>query len=215
MKSLLKIIALIIISSYSNAQNADAIIKSVSDKFAKINNYTADVLIKIDVETIKIKDRKAKVSYKRPDQFSFKSDGFILLPKNAGQGDFMKLLSQKSTAIYVKEEIINNVKTHFIKLLPVDPNSEVVLAEVWIDKVYSRVVKLKTYTRQSGSYTVYFYYSSLPYNLPERTIIEFELKTLRFPGKLSGDLVELEKEMKKKGSKGRVIMIYSNYKVNQ
>jgi len=216
MKKLFSILVLSVFLLMLNAQpSADAILKQVGDNWAKINNYSADVLIKVDVETIKIKDRKAKVFYTKPNKFEFKAEGFLLLPKKSGQADFMALLTQKSNAIYVKEELINNVKTHFLKIIPIDPNSEVVLAEVWIDKLNPRLVKMKTYTRQSGSYIANFLYSTNPFNLPTQIIIEFELKAMKLPGKMSGDLEELNKQMQKKGSKGKVTMIYSNYKVNQ
>jgi len=199
-----------------NAQpNADDIIKKIGEKWSKINKYSADVLIKVDVESIKIKDRKAKVTYTKPDKFEFKAEGFLLLPKKSGHSDFMSLLTKQSNAIFVKEEVINNITTYFIKIIPVDPNSEVVLAEVWIDKKDSRLVKMKTYTRQSGSYIINFLYAGNPFNLPSQIIVEFELKAMKLPGKISGDLEELNKQMQKKGSKGKVTMIYTNYKVNQ
>lgn len=191
------------------------ILKAVNDKLAKVKNYTADVLIKIDVETIKIKDRKARISYTHPDKFEFKADGFILLPKNSGQGDFLKILHQKSNAIYIGEEMINNTKTSIIKVIPAELNSDIILAELWIDIKKSLVVRMKTYTKQSGSYTVNFEYANNPFDLPERVIVEFDLKGIKLPSKFSGDLEDLSKQISKGNTKGKVILIYSNYQINK
>ncbi|HPD64199.1 MAG TPA: hypothetical protein P5050_01815 [Bacteroidia bacterium] len=218
MKSIAVIIILLnffILSPVYPQKDAGKILKAVSEKLSKIENYTADVLVKIDVETIKIKDRKAKVIFRKPDKFEFKSDGFILLPKNSGQGDFLKLLNQQSTALYVSEEIINKIKTSLVKIIPTDPGSDVILAELWVDVARSLVVKMKTYTKQNGSYTVNFFYAMHPFDLPDKIVVEFDLKGIKLPAKLSGDLEDLSKHVSKGNTKGKVTLYYSNYVVNK
>jgi len=215
LKILFVLIAFSFIAAGIQAQvDADKLLKSVGTRLSKINGYTVDLLIKVEVDMVKINDRKAKLTYQKPNKFKFDSEGFLLLPKTGMEMDYMKLIEKQANAIYIKDEFVNNVSTHLIKVIPVDPASDVVLAEMWVDPKKAVVMRMKTYTKESGSYLVNFYYTNHPYNLPDRMIVEFDVKGSKIPQKIAGgEFNSKEKELLFKDSKGKVIVIYSNYKV--
>lgn len=132
---MIKFIILIVLFNIvtGNADNkASEITESLITKINKVNSYTADLLIKVDVDFVKIKERKAKVRYQKPDVFEIEADGFALLPKNGTNLEYMEILREPHTAIYLGEVKINNSPAHHIKIIPTDGKSQIVLAEMWI-----------------------------------------------------------------------------------
>ena len=203
-----------LISCTLPAQDAQSLLKSVGRNMDNILRFEADALIKVDVDFISIQDRKIKVRFESPDKFTFESEGLALLPKKGLQMDYLQLLKAKYTAIDVGEEVVNNLKTRMIKVIPEAEDSEVILAQLWIDPLLSRIMKMKTYTRKSGSYVIDFEYDVDSMPLPGRLTVSFEINNITFPGKAMNEM--MTKGIPKPDSlprKATVIVQYSNYKI--
>lgn len=59
-------------------------LKNVTEKFLKITDYTVDVRVHLDMESVKAPDMSAKIYYKSPDKVRVDSKGTFLLPKEVG-----------------------------------------------------------------------------------------------------------------------------------
>jgi hypothetical protein len=195
-------------------QDAETLLKAVAHNMDKISRFEADALVKVDVDFINIKDRKMKVKFESPDKFTFEAEGLALLPKKGLQMDYLQLLKAKYTAIDVGEEIINKCKTRIIKVIPEAEDSDVILAQLWVDPVLSRIMKMKTFTRKSGSYVIDFVYDTNFRPLPDILTVSFEINNMTFPTKAMNEL--MTKGIQKPDSipkKATVIVQYSNYKI--
>jgi len=196
------------------AQDAETLLKAVGQNMDKISRFEADALVKVDVEFINIKDRKMKVTFESPDKFTFDAEGLALLPKNGLQMDYLKLLKTNYTAIDVGEETIKNRKTRIIKVIPEAEDSEVILAQLWVDPELSRIMRMKTYTRKSGSYLIDFVYNNNFRPLPDILTVSFDINNMTFPSKAMNEI--MTKGIQKPDSlpkKAIVIVEYSNYKI--
>ncbi|MCX6225574.1 MAG: hypothetical protein NTV01_12625 [Bacteroidia bacterium] len=196
------------------AQDAESLLKSVGQNMDKILRFEADALVKVDVDFINIKDRKMKVRFESPDKFTFDVQGLALLPRKGLQMDYLQLLKAKYTAIDVGEELVNNLKTRIIKVIPEAEDSDVILAQLWIDPELSRIMRMKTYTRKSGSYLIDFVYNTTFYPLPDLLTVSFEINNMTFPSKAMNEM--MSKGIQKPDSlprKATVIVQYSNYKI--
>lgn len=201
-------------SVFLNAQDkAATITENLIEKINGVNSYTADLTIKVDVDFVKIKERKAKVRYEKPDIFEIEADGFALLPKNGTNLEYMQILREPHTAIYLSEEKINNSKVHHIKIIPSGSKSEIVLAEMWINSEKNILMKMQTYTKNEGKYSLNFEYADHPNDLPDKIIVEFEIQNSMIPAYMTGQVENIEKKDKDETTLGKVIMDYSNYKV--
>lgn len=196
------------------AQDAESLLKAVGQNMDKILRFEADALVKVDVDFINIRDRKMKVRFESPDKFTFDSEGLALLPKKGLQMDYLQLLKTKYTAIDVGEELISNRKTRVIKVIPEAEDSDVILAQLWIDPDLYRIMKMKTFTRKSGSYVIDFEYNTNYRPLPDLLTVSFEINNMTFPAKAMNEI--MTKGIQKPDSlprKATVIVQYTNYKI--
>jgi len=217
MKALKTLLITLICSSVGltlQAQDAETLLKAVVSGMDKILRFEADALIKVDVDFIDIRDRKMKIKFESPDKFTFDAEGLALLPKQGMQMDYLKLLKAKYTAIDVGEEIIRTRKSRIIKVIPESEDSDVILAQLWIDPELNRIMRMKTFTRKSGSYMIDFEYNTKFRPLPDLLTVDFEISNMAFPAKAMNEM--MSKGIQKPDSlpkKARVVVQYSNYKI--
>jgi len=194
--------------------SADELLKSMLANLDQIREFEATALIKVDVEFINIKDRKIKIRYQHPDKFTFDAEGLALLPKNGMQLEYMSLIRANYTAIDVGEEKIGNRLARIIKVIPESMESDIILAQFWIDSVNQRILRMKTFTRQSGSYLMDFEYLTPDSPLADRLVVTFEINNLIFPTKAMSELMtEGIQKADSVPKQAKVIVEYTDYKV--
>ena len=118
------------------------------------------------------------------------------------------------TAIDAGREVIDNLTSHIIKVIPESIESDIILAQLWIDPDNIRIIRMKTFTRKSGSYLIDFEYLQNKDILPSRLVVTFEISNMSIPVKMMNDFMKdpaakpdsLPKE-------ARVTVEYSNYRI--
>ncbi len=209
---------LISLSAKSQEIDPQALLDSMQFNFNQVKDYSADIKIKLDVDFIKIPIREAKLYYKFPNKLKMKSNGFALLPKrglNFSGGD---LLNKKYQALYIKTETIQARPLCVVKIIPMDENSEIIIATLWIDRAKQLIYKLDATTKSSGSFTIRFAYPTPAnaFKLPSTLLFDFDVAKMEIPAAISGDYnSEKPKESKKGPSRGKITLTYSNYLVNK
>jgi hypothetical protein len=216
-----KIFLLVIVISFmvrGQTKDPDKILNEVKKNFEKIDDYSVDVSIKMDVSFLKVPDTKAKIYYKKPDKVNIESKQFALLPRRALDISPTSLLKGKYTAIFDKFETLNGVKTAVIKTIPLEESSEVVLSTFWIDLTDFIVRKVEISTKVNGTFTINLNYNSQNKfkQLPSSIIFSFNVSKLNIPKRFSGQEEDNKADTSSNRSTiGKVFIDYSNYKVNQ
>lgn len=207
---------IIIYSGQCFGQNsAEEIVQLIQDKTNQIKSFEVDANIHVDVDFINIKDRLIKIKYESPDKFTFDAKGLILLPKNGVQMEYMTLFNDQHTAINAGEEKIREVITQIIKVIPESIDSDIILAQLWIDTTEYRILRMKTFTRTSGSYIIDFEYSKSGDILPDRLVVTFEISNMSIPVKMMNDFMKDKSTQTDSLPKdAKVIIEYSNYKIS-
>ena len=216
-KIILALIALTFVVP-GQTKNPDQILNEVKKNFEKIEDYSVDVTIKLDVSFLKVPDTKAKIYYKKPDKVNIESKQFALLPRRALDISPTSLLKGKYTAIFDKFETLNGVKTAVIKTIPLGESSEVVLSTFWIDLADYVVRKVEISTKVNGTFTINLNYNSQTKfkQLPSSIIFSFNVSKLNIPKRFSGQEENDKADTSSnKSTIGKVFIDYSNYKVNQ
>jgi len=202
------------VSCYSQTTAAD-LVQKLKNKTASIQSFEVDAIVKVDVDFINIKDRKVKISYEAPDKFSFDAKGLVLLPKNGVEMEYMTLFNEKHTAIDAGNEIIRDRMTQIIKVIPESIESDIILAQLWIDPLEYRIMRMKTFTRESGSYVMDFEYNSKEALLPDRLEVTFEIQNMSIPMKMMNDfMMDQSTPPDSLPKDARVIIEYSNYQIS-
>lgn len=213
-------ISFLTIITHSFAQDEADLIKRVKEKLDKVNDYTAQGKMKIDVSFIDAPDSKVTVYYKKPDRFKVKKAGGIsILPKGGISVNMGTLLANKDYDIVPgKDTKINGVDTKVVKLLPRDENSDVVLTTLYIEEKNAVIRKATVTTKENGSYEIELNYGKyLEWGLPDKAVFLFNTKDYKLP---KGITFEYEKGEKKKettlkNKKGKVEITYTSYVINK
>ena len=206
------------VSIVVSAQSKDAgkILKGVKDRFDKVLDYQADVLVKLDMEFVKVPDSKSKVYFKQPDKFKIESEGFSMLPKQSMNFSPAQMLKGDYTAVYVRTETVNNKKNDVVKIIPNVDTSDIILSTMWIDPMQSIINKVETTTKKGGTVLTEFTYDAKSIPLPAVLKFSFNMGEMKIPDmtaqKNGGNEKEGHRGTKIKGS---VLMTYSNYKINK
>ncbi|PKL80791.1 MAG: hypothetical protein CVV25_02425 [Ignavibacteriae bacterium HGW-Ignavibacteriae-4] len=215
MKTLRIIILLAIFTLTAKAQDAEPILNKLVTKLEKVKPYTVDLKINIDVEFLKIKERKAKLVYNGPDDIDINSDDFMLMPKNGAQMEYLSIIKNRSAAIYegTEKDSKGNTLTK-IKIIPGKNKDGVILANMVINEKTNRLVKMKAFTESNGSFISEFEYGNNLYDMPSKVLLEFDMKNFQIPAHLSGDIDAVGKKdaTKKETTTGKVVITYTGYK---
>lgn len=220
MKLLLCLFFISIQIGLSQSKNPDEIINDVITNFNKVNDYLVDVNIKVDVDFIKVPETKAKIYFKQPDKVHLEAEGFAMLPKNGMEFSPSSLIKKDYTAIYEQDVDLNGYKTSIVKVIPLGDQGDVILSTLWIDQKYQVIRKVESTTKTNGTFAIDFSYDDkLKYPLPSKIVFSFNLDELNIPPTISGETTTENPKKKNNHSgsttKGKVIVDYSNYRVNK
>ena len=119
MKKVFLFLVIISFALPAQTKNPDKTLNAVKKSFDRIEDYSVDVKIKVDISFLKVPDTNAKIYFKKPDKVSIKSEGFALLPKGALHISPTSLLKGNYTAIFDRFEDFEGIKTAVIKTIPI------------------------------------------------------------------------------------------------
>jgi outer membrane lipoprotein-sorting protein len=217
MKILLILLTIALGVSSPQKKDPDQILDEVKKTFNQVQDYVVDINIKVDVDFIKMPETKATIYYRQPDKVHLESENFALLPKEGLDVSPMGLLKGKYTAIYQKEDTVDDNKTDVIKVIPLEDESNVVLTTLWVDEARHIIRKVQSTLKIGGTFSIELKYddSKMNYPLPSSMTFTFNIERLNLPKGMSGELNEDKPKDEKKKTTGKVYVTYSNYKVNK
>lgn len=205
----------------AKAQDADALVKQVADKLAKVQDYRASAILKTNVPFIRIPESEVDVYYKKPDKFRIKKEGGVsVLPKGGVSVNLNSLLAgNKFTAVPGGDVSLGGVTVKVVKLLPLDESSEIVLTTLYIDEKKQLIKKSTTTTRDNGTYEMEMEYGKYAdWGLPDKVVFTFNTKNYSLPKGMTLDYEGSDKppvNKTGKDTKGRIEIKYSSYTVNK
>jgi outer membrane lipoprotein-sorting protein len=197
------------------------LVNRVKAKLDRVNDYTADGILKTDVAFIKAPVSKVKMYYKKPNHFRLKKDnGISVLPKGGISINMSNIVSMTNfVALAAGDVTVDGVRTKVVKLLPADENSEIVLTTLYIDEANLLIRKAVTTTRENGTYEMNMSYGKYAsYGLPDKILFSFNAKDYKLPKGITMDFDEgtqVSDLDKLKDKKGKVEITYTSYTINQ
>jgi len=217
MKKIVPIILIIAGTCFGQATNPDVIIKNLKEAFSKVKDYSVDADIKVDASFIKVPEMKAKIFYKQPDKTHIQSTGFAMIPRKGLDFSPASIFKGKYTSFYVKEDIIDNIKTSVIKIIPLEDNGEVILSTLWVDQSNNVIRKIESSTKTNGTFVINLSYdfSLNKYPLPSSITFSFDVGRMNFAPRNEDSPGMAGEKKPAKNITGKVFITYSNYIVNK
>jgi len=221
MKYMTKIALLLVIGQMVFARSDDSalLLQKARAKLNRVQDYSVNIAVKVDINFLKVKEMKARLYYKNPDKTKLEAKGFALIPKVSLEFSATRLLNNDFISVFVKNDTVDARPTAVIKLIPTKEGGRIILATLWIDVQDFVIRKLEAATQDKGSFTVYFKYGpDIDYGLPSEVSLLFNVKKGGFshfsmPGQDSETEGAVKKNMKKP-MQGHVQIFYSGYKIN-
>ncbi len=216
--TLLFIVFASVFEVFASGNDAMFFVESARKKIERINDFSANISITINVDFLKVPVSKAKIYFRRPDKIAVKSEeGFAMLPKQ-GLGLPPVLFRNDFAAVFIKHENIGGLQNAVVKMIPLKENDETLLTTLWINERDSLISRI-TYATNHGNITVDFEYNPKvsAVGLPAKALIKFELPAFALPKTLSGDLTSGNKPKHNVNEpvKGTAGITYSAYIVNK
>lgn len=217
---------LVITLSSFNAKaqmEVNALIKKVSEKIDKVNNYEASGKMKTDVSFLKVPESTVKIYFKKPDKLKIKNEkGISFVPKGAVSINLSNILNGHNyTVIDAGTDKIGKTIVRVVKLLPEDDNADVVLSTVYIDEANFLIKRAKTTTRENGSYQLEMVYGKYAaYGLPDKIDFTFNTKDYKLPKGVTFDFDDGTNNNKtpadaSRKNKGMAEITFFSYSINK
>lgn len=211
----------IIFTSHAQQKDASFYIKELNNKFVKVNDYKADVFMKFDLPGVNISNLSGKVFYKKPDKFKIKAKGIFVLPKQNPMQTIISMLKDPSsyTAVISEYETIAKNTYAVLNIIPLNNSEEldIVIGKLWVNIANPLILKSEITTRNNGTISTYNTYGNFAaYALPNKMIMQVDMKKFKLPRLLSGDLNKksTKNTTTDSNTKGKINLTFSNYKLN-
>ena len=218
MKKSLSLFLILSVSTVWGQITVAAIIDSVQSRFNRIQDYSVQIKLTVDMEKFRMPRKRINVYFKQPDKLKIESDGFAIVPR---QGVSVPVILDSLKALtLIGDEVIINRPCWVIKGLRREGNWQL-NTSVWVDKrdwVITQVIShLDTVeiARIQLDYTLV----DQVFLLPVKTTVtvqaapEMTAKLGHFDPDRQGD--SIEQRVDKSVRNGTIILEFSRYRVNR
>lgn len=218
MKSLI-ILFLTLMAFQSPAQTVEELVEKVRAKVAKVNDYEAKGKMTTSVSFMKAPVANVLVYYKNPDKLRIKNEsGISFIPNGSVNINMGSLFSNTGSFDIIDGGKEEKTGWRIVKLLPTDEKSDVVLSTIYIDEKELLIRKARTTTRENGTFELEMTYGKYAsWALADKVIFTFNTKDYKLPKGITFDYDDGTQRQKPqpKDGKGKVVIDYSEYKVNK
>ena len=204
-------------NSFSQNASASFILNVIYKKSLLANDYSANAHIKVDLPFLKMLPINATIYFKQKDKFKIDSKSIAILPRQSFD-QLSRMLENPSTysSMIQSQELIGNIQTTLISVIPLSDTSDLILGKLWIDTDKKLVLKSQLTTKNSGTIlTEYFYGSNSEYGLPDQLIFTVDIKKFKIPKSVSIDINNSASNKVVKEKTGKIFITLSNYRINK
>lgn len=204
----------------ASAQSASELVQSVKSKLDRVTNYTATGKMKTNVIFLKAPIATVQVYFKKPNQLRILNEkGISFIPRGSMNMDLSQLFIDPAGFDLLDLGADKKTGWRIIKLLPRDPQSEVVLSTIYVDAVAGLIRRSSTTTRENGTFELEMTYGAhAAYGLADKVIFSFNSQEYKLPKGITFDYDDgsgKKSVTSGKPTKGRVEIQYTNYQINK
>jgi outer membrane lipoprotein-sorting protein len=204
-------------SIYAQQHTADEILARLQHSYDTLEDYSVSVQAEIDMERVRVPRMKATLYFKQPDKIHFESESFAMLPRD-GVGFNPLVYTKNYTGQAGGIDTVDGVRTTKVFLTQKNETARIRQLTIWVDTQRWVVVKMESVPFQGRQIRMSMEYAKIENTwwLPVKIVVALDI----LPA--TGD----EQQPRENEShspmgrpqlprKGTVILIYSDYAVNQ
>lgn len=213
-KVIVSTLALILFPVLSFTQpDAQNILMRVEDNFKAIKDYTAEALVSVEMERLRIPRRKITLQFKQPDKFHFDSEGFAILPREGFNP--MQFNNDKYNAAYFSTDTVNKFPTYKLELTLKEGRGKGKQFYIWVDNQNWVVRKFESKPFEKRLVNVIIDYGKVEnkYLLPSN--IRVELKSDAEEADNLPEIKGFENMPRRMPRTGTITITFTKYLVNQ
>ncbi len=209
-----KIIILTILSSltiFSQTNNIEKIFEQIKNKLDKVNDYSAEVNIAVNMDFLKMPKSKAEIFFKKPDKFKMKSSSFAILPKAGIDFNPQRILDYDFSSEFVGDTLVDESKVSLYKITPNTDTLKFVSAVLAIDET-EMLIRQLILTSDNNAKVI----TSFSYDKQKEFALPSELKVYFDFSEVEGDPTKKRRNRNiPENFKGEITITYRDYKINQ
>ncbi|QDO95393.1 hypothetical protein FNB79_15930 [Formosa sediminum] len=197
------------------AQEVDSDLLAVKARMDRVEHFTVDIQLDVDVSFINMPTKYAKMTYNKGEQAKFLSSDFVMIPKRGLDFSLQQLFEYPFITVHRGDVERNGATYKAINVIPTDNRAEFSIATVLIDTKHIRIAESEIFTKKHGAYVLDFNYENAKAILPERVTVNFEMERIRIPLNYMGKDTKIDKaQLKENGTKtGKITLKMSNYNI--
>ncbi len=207
------------------AQSADAqaLYNTIRQKVFAVQDYTAEVAMKIDVSFMRIPQLRGTLYFKSPDKLKLvRKNGLSILPQRTVNMSLAGLLpAGATTVIDAGGDVIEGKPVRVVKVVPEGDGGDIVLTKLWIDEARKLILRSETTTRDNGTFLMDLAFGKYAaQSLPDKMTLQLDVKEYKMPKGVTMDYEGGNKPVlpakggKAKRRKGKIQITYDSYAVN-
>jgi outer membrane lipoprotein-sorting protein len=196
----------------NGSYNAIEILQKVKQQFDAVNDYTATLTAKVEMERLHIPEMKIKIYFKQPNKVHVESKNFAMLPREGLALNPSDLLS-KFDASLMGSEMRDDIECFKLRLVSKpEKNRPPRESVIWVDGARWVVTQLDATPMEGRTITVLFQYILVEgkYTLPASMKASFDFTSTT--DTLTQQMYSGRNSIPRKGS---VELQYSDYEVNK
>ncbi|WP_442588789.1 hypothetical protein ACSBL2_22390 [Pedobacter sp. AW31-3R] len=206
---------LVFASQFVYAQQIDADLLRIKKRMDSVKQFSASLVLDLDVPFIKMPTKTAKISYATGKRMEFSSTDFVMLPKRGLDFSLSEIFKYPFITVDRGLEKRNGRTLKVINIIPTTNQSDLALATLYMDTQAVRIVQSEINTRKEGSYTLLMNYALLKDILPAYVEATFAIERLKIPLNFMGKGTTIDrKKMRSMETKtGKIKMQIKNYNI--
>jgi hypothetical protein len=206
---------LLFTGSLAMAQKIDADLLRIKHRMDSVQQFTAKVILDLDVPFIKMPTKTAQIKYAKGKRMAFSSNDFVMLPKRGLDFSLNEIFKYPFITVDRGTETRRGNLLKVINVIPTDNRSDLALATLYMDTRTSRIMESEINTRKNGTYNLFMQYAPGISVLPAYVEATFAIERLKIPLNFMGKDTKIDrKKMRGMETKtGKIKMRFENYKV--
>lgn len=215
---------LVVVSAAAQpADTATVLFEKLRSRLNGIDDYTADVNVKIDVSFMKVPVLKGKLYFKAPDKMLLeRGKGISILPKKNVSLTLNSMLpTGAATVIDAGKDVIDGRDVRVIKVVPHEDVNQIILTKIWVDEQRNLALRTESTTRDNGTVKMDLSFGDyMDRGLPDKVVVHLDVKEYKLPKGVTMDYdtgggSEMAMQDDGKRKKGTIEIKYLNYELNK